>query len=221
MDAERFAASVHGKEGLACLDCHAGMSQEDHAQAAGGQAVNCSQCHEQKSGHGSGAGCADCHGAHYMLPVEDPASRVTGAKLAATCGTCHPGQAGRPDYLSWLPSLRVNSHGKQDFKGDYSGRDCLDCHRGAAHGGADPQDGPQCRRCHGPDEHGRSRLAGFFHPRAEFGRQPGTYAAAVIDMVFLGVMFLAGLGFFCLRARRGRAGGRPGGEPNEHRDAEL
>jgi cytochrome b subunit of formate dehydrogenase len=39
------------------------------------------------------ARCSDCHGAHDILPLDDPDSRVFGANLIETCGQvgCHPG----------------------------------------------------------------------------------------------------------------------------------
>ena len=37
------------------------------------------------------AGCADCHGAHEILPASDPRSPVSPQRLVATCGRCHEG----------------------------------------------------------------------------------------------------------------------------------
>jgi cytochrome b subunit of formate dehydrogenase len=37
------------------------------------------------------ANCASCHGAHDILPSNDPRSSVHSANLAKTCGQCHPG----------------------------------------------------------------------------------------------------------------------------------
>ncbi len=39
------------------------------------------------------ANCASCHGTHDILPSSDPASRISPANLARTCGAsgCHPG----------------------------------------------------------------------------------------------------------------------------------
>lgn len=222
---ERFAASVHAQQGLGCQDCHTtALPGENHAQLAGRQRVDCTQCHDQKNRHGHGAQCVDCHGSHYIAPVQSPASGVSGRNLARTCGTCHPEQAGRPAYLSWLPSLRVNSHGKQNFAGDYSGEDCLACHRSrVAHRTAEP-DSPgssQCRACHGPDAQGRSVLAGYFHPRADARQQPGTYAAAIIDMVFLGVMFVGGMIYFARLAIGRRHGRYAGNNQRKQREPEL
>ncbi|HEY6103183.1 MAG TPA: cytochrome b/b6 domain-containing protein [bacterium] len=44
-------------------------------------------------GTGTVANCASCHGAHDILPSNDPASRISKANLATTCGAagCHPG----------------------------------------------------------------------------------------------------------------------------------
>lgn len=37
------------------------------------------------------ANCASCHGFHDILPSTDPRSLVSSARLATTCGRCHPG----------------------------------------------------------------------------------------------------------------------------------
>jgi cytochrome b subunit of formate dehydrogenase len=37
------------------------------------------------------ANCASCHGVHSIRPSSDPASTISKANLAATCGKCHPG----------------------------------------------------------------------------------------------------------------------------------
>jgi hypothetical protein len=39
------------------------------------------------------ANCASCHGAHLVLPPEDPDSSVNPANIPSTCGKagCHPG----------------------------------------------------------------------------------------------------------------------------------
>jgi cytochrome b subunit of formate dehydrogenase len=43
------------------------------------------------------ANCASCHGTHDILPSSDPASRISPANLAQTCGAsgCHPGANAR------------------------------------------------------------------------------------------------------------------------------
>jgi hypothetical protein len=37
------------------------------------------------------ATCADCHGAHQVLPQSDPASPTAAGNIVATCQKCHPG----------------------------------------------------------------------------------------------------------------------------------
>lgn len=37
------------------------------------------------------ANCASCHGAHEILPADDPRSTINPANLEHTCGQCHPG----------------------------------------------------------------------------------------------------------------------------------
>jgi Ni,Fe-hydrogenase I cytochrome b subunit/nitrate/TMAO reductase-like tetraheme cytochrome c subunit len=41
------------------------------------------------------ANCASCHGVHDILPSSDPRSHVSHARLAETCGQCHPGAGSR------------------------------------------------------------------------------------------------------------------------------
>lgn len=94
-----------GEEPPTCTTCHG-----THAMLrAGGDAFalaatrKCTECHERyadtfgDSYHGQAtelgspvaATCADCHGAHDILPASDPRSKVAKANLVATCGQCH------------------------------------------------------------------------------------------------------------------------------------
>lgn len=43
-----------------------------------------------KLGGSRAARCSDCHGSHDILPLKDPASRVSKANLVKTCAACHP-----------------------------------------------------------------------------------------------------------------------------------
>jgi hypothetical protein len=52
------------------------------------------------------AGCADCHGAHEVLPASDPRSPIAPANLVTTCGTCHP--RATPGFVQYDP------HGDKD-----------------------------------------------------------------------------------------------------------
>jgi cytochrome b subunit of formate dehydrogenase len=48
-----------------------------------------------RSGVTTVANCASCHGVHDILPSSDPRSHVNPARLAETCGQCHPGAGTR------------------------------------------------------------------------------------------------------------------------------
>jgi cytochrome b subunit of formate dehydrogenase len=41
-------------------------------------------------GNTSAASCSDCHGSHDILPSQDPRAHVNRARVAETCGVCHP-----------------------------------------------------------------------------------------------------------------------------------
>ena len=112
--ADRYAESVHGKlfeespeDAPVCTSCHSAHETE---RAMDDQFLltvvkRCSTCHEEmgytfsKNYHGQVTGmgytraaqCPDCHGAHDILPSDDPASMVNPDNLVATCGQCHPG----------------------------------------------------------------------------------------------------------------------------------
>jgi cytochrome b subunit of formate dehydrogenase len=46
-------------------------------------------------GYGKTAKCYDCHGAHDVLPVEDPRSHLSRQNVVTTCQKCHPGATRR------------------------------------------------------------------------------------------------------------------------------
>ncbi len=117
---ETFAKSIHGKlaatgnaDAPVCTDCHTA-----HAITQAGtpdfmrDIVNeCGTCHNKPTpdgilpyetyrrsyhgqvtalGSGRAAGCADCHGAHDILPKSDPNSRINDDNRVQTCSKCHP-----------------------------------------------------------------------------------------------------------------------------------
>jgi hypothetical protein len=52
-------------------------------------------------GYTKTAKCYDCHGAHEILPVSDPHSRLSRDNVVKTCQSCHPGANRRfAGYLS-------------------------------------------------------------------------------------------------------------------------
>ncbi len=109
---KQYTKSVHfalgddsGKKLPTCSDCHSShtivrvekdkfMMQVTH---------QCGNCHDQlantyfdtmhgkayKLGYMEAAKCSDCHGAHDILPVNDPNSRVGFKNVVETCQKCH------------------------------------------------------------------------------------------------------------------------------------
>jgi cytochrome b subunit of formate dehydrogenase len=101
-----------------CTDCHTAHAisrASDSSQFLSDVVDECGQCHNtpdssgkrlgsyyksyHESYHGQisslggkrAARCSDCHGAHDILPVKDPKSRVAPENLVETCRACHPG----------------------------------------------------------------------------------------------------------------------------------
>lgn len=109
----QFSAGVHGQMlasgggAPACQTCHTAHGIQ-RAESEGWQLSvigQCGTCHADRVAtfrdtfHGqvtslgfrAVAGCADCHGAHQILPASDPRSPVSPQRLVQTCGKCHEG----------------------------------------------------------------------------------------------------------------------------------
>lgn len=112
--AEQFEASVHWpgnthtkKKLPTCADCHTAHSinRADLKNFRLTIMSQCGNCHSElaesyfetyhgkvsKLGYDKTAKCYDCHGAHDILPVNDPNSRLSRQNIVKTCQTCHPG----------------------------------------------------------------------------------------------------------------------------------
>ncbi len=188
-----FRDSVHGGQ-LACMDCHTGITDDDHELIKAPVAVDCGQCHENDNMHGLSAKeedrpqCCSCHGKHDILGKDNPSSRIHPEQLKYTCRGCHSNESGEPGYFSWLPSLQVRSHKKQDYSQDYGRSNCMGCHQGqAAHGEPDPLDAQNCHLCHMVLKE-RAAVMGYIHPKAGLHDQPVTFFAAVIYQAFILLM---------------------------------
>ena len=113
-----------------------------------------------------------------------------------TCQTCHAVECGQTDYLSFLPSLKISSHKKQDFGGNYSILNCIGCHQDmAAHGGDGIISKQSCYKCH-RSRKGSSLLIGYMHPKADHLKQPGIFAAAAIYQVVMIILIVVGFSCF-------------------------
>jgi predicted CXXCH cytochrome family protein len=97
--------------------------------------------------------CIDCHGAHEILPPEDPRSSTYLRNIPATCGKCHGDEKLMASYgLTGNPSeeFAAGVHGKLLLeKGNLAAPDCTRCH--GAHGATPPGVGDVdkiCGQCH-------------------------------------------------------------------------
>jgi len=115
--AEEVAPGGTEKQEPTCTSCHQGHELLNPESAAFRlQLPNlCGNCHAdlskryQLSLHGQltelgyvpAAKCSDCHGSHDILPNSDPASPLSAANRAATCGKCHPYTSGT--FVSFDP----------------------------------------------------------------------------------------------------------------------
>ena len=200
-----FEASIHNREEITCMDCHMGVTDEAHETTMGSGVVDCSECHDEENKHGQEAiledrpRCSSCHPKHRTLEKENPASAVHPNQLKYTCKKCHPAESGETGYFSWLPSIRIMSHKKQDFSLSYGKDNCMGCHQGdTAHGEEDPIDEQNCYICHiGTDD--QPPIMGYIHARADAEDQPGIFAAATIYQIFMGLLLLGGFRFYILR----------------------
>ena len=104
--AERAAPGGQSNRKPSCTDCHQGHDLPDPGSAdfRMGMADRCGNCHQDLSeryafsmhgqltqlGNEAAAKCSDCHGAHDILPIDDPASCLAGENRVETCAQCHP-----------------------------------------------------------------------------------------------------------------------------------
>ncbi len=111
---EQFEHSIHSptvantdKRLPVCDDCHQShtIMRADVADFKLEIMAQCGQCHEDvtesyfntfhgkvsKLGYTAAAKCYDCHGAHDILPPDNPRSHLSRQNIVKTCGECHPG----------------------------------------------------------------------------------------------------------------------------------
>ncbi|MCX7761872.1 MAG: cytochrome b/b6 domain-containing protein [Candidatus Kryptonium sp.] len=71
------------------------------------------------AGNHEAAVCSDCHGAHEMMKVSNPSSKVYKLNISSTCGKCH--QEISKDFNESI-------HGVALSKGNFDSPTCTDCH---------------------------------------------------------------------------------------------
>lgn len=166
VDPQVFSASVHGQKGVACVDCHVGISGYPHPKPSAQTYREyslvsdqmCKACHTanydkaQDSVHGrlvaSGnrvsPSCTDCHGAHDMASPNHPRQRSS-----QTCGKCH-GDIYK-DYAASVHGSALITESNEEVPV------CTDCH--GVHRMADPRtaefrvESPDlCAKCHADEQ---------------------------------------------------------------------
>jgi len=140
-----FAASVHGEENVACVDCHTNITSFPHPQVTASSPRDfslemyptCQQCHGEQyqkvldsvhqsalaAGNTNAAVCTDCHNPHKQIRLTD---KNTGMLLAEarlhipeTCAKCHS-----KIYDTYKDSM----HGSALTEGNPDVPTCIDCH---------------------------------------------------------------------------------------------
>ena len=203
---DEYALSVHAKE-ITCLDCHGGVIDENHITTKGSGKVDCGECHEQENRHGlrsqveSRPECYSCHTRHAIMQKDHEASSVHPDNLKQTCRSCHPEQSGEAGWLSWLSSVQIRSHGKQDFGFEYDEENCLGCHQGqGAHGEKMPLNHEECYKCH-ILQNGQTPLLGTIHPTGESKNRPSSPIVLVVYAIAI-ILLLGGYRFYVRRASK-------------------
>lgn len=102
LDIGKYRKSMHGE--MECIDCHSDLDGvEDFSHTERLEPVDCGLCHVEiaeiyngslhgravKEGGRLAPRCADCHGAHDILAVSSPDSRVTKFNIPFVCSRCH------------------------------------------------------------------------------------------------------------------------------------
>jgi predicted CXXCH cytochrome family protein len=162
IDRETFYASVHGRAGYACVQCHTDITGYPHPPLGAATRreyvvrsyTACARCHQDKydatldsvhqralaGGNIEAAVCTDCHGVHNIAPPTEPRERVP-----HMCERCH----------SQIYNLYAQSaHGAALLgEGNADVPTCVDCH--GVHSVEGPSDSPFhlfspqiCAKCH-------------------------------------------------------------------------
>ncbi len=146
IDADKFSASVHGTEKVACVDCHTNITGFPHPEVTASSPRDfsldmyptCQQCHSDQyqktldsvhqtalaAGNTNAAVCTDCHNPHTQTRITDqttgkilPEARIA---IPQTCAHCH-----NSIYETYAGSV----HGKALLQdGNQDVPTCIDCH---------------------------------------------------------------------------------------------
>jgi predicted CXXCH cytochrome family protein len=136
IDESRWDVSEHGHQGMACVQCHTGITGYPHEPVAGSDVRSfvidesqvCVECHQEQAtavadsvhaqaraqGDQNAATCSDCHDPHYA--VNPPVSRTD---VPLTCRKCH---------LTIYDKYADSVHGSALTTGNPDVPTCTDCH---------------------------------------------------------------------------------------------
>jgi formate-dependent nitrite reductase cytochrome c552 subunit len=146
IDPERFSASAHGTEKVACVDCHTDITGFPHPEVTASSTRDfslklyqtCQQCHLEQyqktldsvhqraiaAGNNNAAVCTDCHNPHTQarLTDKDTGELLLGAQLAIpqTCAKCH--STIYETYKTSVHGAALTEEGNQYVP------TCIDCH---------------------------------------------------------------------------------------------
>ena len=171
VDPQVYAASIHGRGGYACVQCHTNLgdyphppfSAKDRRDAAIQLYTACRRCHideyertldsvhevARASGTPEAAICTDCHTAHATLRLTDPTTRELlpqmHTRVPQICAQCH--SAIYQKYLTSVHGSALTDEANPDVP------TCIDCH--GVHNIEDPttaafrlKSPTICARCH-------------------------------------------------------------------------
>ena len=171
IDPEKFDASVHGTENVACVDCHTNITGFPHPEVTASSPRDftlemyptCQQCHAEQyekvldsvhqkalaAGNTNAAVCTDCHNPHTQPRItnEDTGELLLGARLQIpqTCAKCH--STIYDTYKKSVHGAALTEEGNQFVP------TCIDCH--GVHNIGDPLSSTfrnsipyRCAECH-------------------------------------------------------------------------
>jgi cytochrome b subunit of formate dehydrogenase len=117
------ASPAHwSKMAATCAHCHANVEMAEKFQIPVVRPAEAylQSAHARAVAAGRHAAvCSDCHGAHDILPANDPQSSIWRANVPQTCGRCH---------AKILIDYRSSVHGEALARGVTDAPVCTDCH---------------------------------------------------------------------------------------------
>jgi predicted CXXCH cytochrome family protein len=175
IDEDHFSESVHGAEGIACVDCHTNITTFPHPEVAAASPrdfsidlyTTCQQCHSEQyekaldsvhqtaiaAGNNNAAVCSDCHDPHTQTRLTDPSTGNLFSDVRSTippiCAQCH---------TTIFEAYAGSAHGEALLQeGNQDVPTCTDCH--GVHSIADPTTNTfrnstpgLCADCHANEE---------------------------------------------------------------------